>query len=177
MSFFSFSRAISHFCSVFRGHLWKRRNFIHITQQSWNVSAGRAPGTAPVGTGLGAKEQISGIAGKADRRSYRFEGSVRISKRLFILLRSFFLSVGETQTLTRRRASVLADRNTAHCQQWKHEPILKKLVRIKDLSSNPKYIQSINSTCFKTIRSKNKTKTSENLRIRILLTPHTKIFS
>lgn len=24
MSFFSFSRAISHFCSVFRGHLWIR---------------------------------------------------------------------------------------------------------------------------------------------------------
>lgn len=103
----------------------------------------------------GCEQQISGIAGKADRKSYRFEGSVRISKRLFILLRSFFLSgtVWETQTLTTRIASFLADRNTAHCQQWKHEPILKKVVRIKDLSSNPKYIQSISSACFETIKS------------------------
>lgn len=88
---------------------------------SWSVSAIWAPQPASMATGLDAKQRISGTAGKTDRKSYRFEGSVRISKRLFILLRSFFLSeiVWETETLTTRTASILADRNKTYCQKMK----------------------------------------------------------
>lgn len=87
------------------------------------------------------------------QESYRLEGSVRISKRLFILLRSFFLSETVWETNTDYKKSFHSCRQRYN-QKWKHEPILKKVVRIKDLSANPKYIQSMNSTCFKTIRSK-----------------------
>lgn len=70
MSFFSFSRAISHFCSVFRGHLWTSG-----TGQA-RGSGGRTPRTQ-----------------RTPLPSYLVVGSVRMLSRLFILLRSFFLSV------------------------------------------------------------------------------------
>lgn len=65
ISFFSFSRAISHFCSVFRGHLWKRRNFIHITKGQMGTSCCLSPRDSLDGNRVGAKQQISQQLGKA----------------------------------------------------------------------------------------------------------------
>lgn len=75
MSFFSFSKAISHFCRVFRGHL-QDRGQRQLQRSSQSIT-----------------EPIKSVKTVCNVARYLVFGSVRMLSKLFILLRSFFLSV------------------------------------------------------------------------------------